>query len=441
MHDHKIILNADEHIVCPKCAHDFILGEGITRQTIDRHAEEFESLLQSRRAELEAHLTQEAQRKATQMAAEQIATLQEQVAAAKRSERAVQESIEKIRAEARAKAVAEAEQARVALEEDLQRKNLELQNFRAQELALRRQKQELEEQQKNLELDLQRKLDDERGRITAMVSQREAERFALMEAEWKKKIEDAQKSNEDLRRKLEQGSQQLQGEVLELEVEQSLSTSFFHDLIEEVKKGVRGADVIQTVRTPAGITAGRIIWEAKRAENWSDKWLQKLKDDQQEAKAELAVLVTTVMPKGVTEPFTRIGDIWVISPQVLRPMAETLRVIILESHKLRQANVGRDEKIEQLYNYLASPTFAQRMRTVLDTFSTMQTELESEKRAMQKIWARRQVQIDRASKSMITVVGELQGITMDSIPGLRQIESLDALAAPVVDVAGDDLVD
>lgn len=441
MHDHKIILNADEHIVCPKCAHDFILGEGITRQTIDRHAEEFESLLQSRRTELEAHLTQEAQRKATQMAAEQIAMLQDQVAAAKRSERAVQESIEKIRAEARANAVAEAEQARIALEEDLQRKNLELQSFRAQELALRRQKQELEEQQKNLELDLQRKLDDERGRITAMVSQREAERFALMEAEWKKKIEDAQKSNEDLRRKLEQGSQQLQGEVLELEVEQSLSTSFFHDLIEEVKKGVRGADVIQTVRTPAGIAAGRIIWEAKRAEHWSDKWLQKLKDDQQEAKAELAVLVTTMMPKGVTEPFTRIGDIWVISPQVLRPMAETLRVIILESHKLRQANVGRDEKIEQLYNYLASPTFAQRMRTVLDTFATMQTELESEKRAMQKIWARRQVQIDRASKSMTTVVGELQGITLDSLPGLSQIESLDALAAPIVDVSADDLVD
>lgn len=441
MHDHKIILNADEQIVCPKCSHDFILGDGITRQTIDRHAEEFESLLQSRRAELEAHLTQEAQRKAAQMAAEQIALLQEQVAAAKRSERAIQESIEKIRAEARTNAVAEAEQARIALEEDLQRKNLELQNFRAQELSLRRQKQELEEQQKNLELDLQRRLDDERGRITAMVSQREAERFALMEAEWKKKIEDAQKSNEDLRRKLEQGSQQLQGEVLELEVEQSLSTSFFHDLIEEVKKGVRGADVIQTVRTPSGITAGRIIWEAKRAENWSDKWLQKLKDDQQESKADLAVLVTTVMPKGVTEPFTRIGDIWVISPQVLRPMAETLRVIILESHKLRQANVGRDEKIEQLYNYLASPTFAQRMRTILDTFSTMQTELESEKRAMQKIWARRQVQIERASKSMLTVVGELQGITMDTLPGLRQIESLDALALPVDEGAVDGLVD
>lgn len=437
MHD-KIILDADEHVVCPKCAHEFSLGDGITRQTIDRHAEEFEALLRERREQLEQHLTQEAQRKAVQQFAEQIAKLQDQVAAAKRSEREAQASIEKAREEARSKAAADAEQARRALEEDLQRKDAELKSFRAQEIALRRQKQELEDQQRDLELSLQRKLDEERGKITAAVSQREAERFALMEAEWKKKIEDAQKSNEELRRKLEQGSQQLQGEVLELEVEQSLTTTFFHDLIEEVKKGVRGADVIQTVRTPTGITAGKIIWEAKRAEHWSDKWVQKLKDDQQEAKADLAVLVTTAMPKGVTEPFTRVGDIWVVSPHVLRPMAETLRVILLESHKLRQANVGRDEKIEQLYNYLASPTFAQRMRTVMDTFGTMQTELLSEQRAIQKIWAKRQAQIDRALKSMSTVVGELQGIAQDSLPELRQIESLDALALPGAETVADE---
>lgn len=437
MHE-KIILDPDERIVCPKCANEFSLGDGITRQTIDRHAEEFEALLKERREQLELHLTQEAQRKAMQQSAEQIAKLQDQVAAAKRSEREAQDSIEKVREEAWSKAVADAEQARLALEEDLQRKDAELKNFRAQEIALRRQKQELEDQQRDLELSLQRKLDEERGKITAAVSQREAERFALMEAEWKKKIEDAQKSNEDLRRKLEQGSQQLQGEVLELEIEQSLTTTFFHDLIEEVKKGVRGADVIQTVRTPTGIAAGKIIWEAKRAEHWSDKWVQKLKDDQQEAKAELAVLVTTAMPKGVTEPFTRVGDIWVVSPHVVRPMAETLRVMLLESHKLRQANMGRDEKIEQLYNYVASPAFAQRMRTVIESFATMQSELESEKRALQRIWAKRQVQIDRAMKSMTTVVGELQGIAQDSLPELRQIDSLEVLALPVDDTSSEE---
>lgn len=426
----KIILNSDEAIVCPKCSHEFTLGEGITRQTIDRHADEFEALLKVRRDELEQHLTQEAQRKATQAAAQEIAKLQEQVSNAKRAEREAQSSIDKARLEARTKAEADAEQSRQALEEDIARKDAALKAFREQEIELRRQKQAVEEQQRNLELDLQRKLDEERTKITAAVSQREADRFSVMEADWKKKFDDAQKSNDDLRRKLEQGSQQLQGEVLELEVEQSLTTTFFHDLIEEVKKGVRGADLIQTVRTAAGIPAGKIIWEAKRAENWSDKWLQKLKDDQQEAKADLAVLVTTAMPKGVTEPFTRIGDVWVISPQVLRPMAETLRVILLESHKLRQANVGRSEKVEQLYTYLASPTFSQRIRTVFDTFSTMQSDLEAERRAMTKIWAKRQAQIERIAKSMGTVVGELQGIAQDSLPDLQHIDTLEALTLP-----------
>ena len=424
----KIILDADETIVCPKCAHEFTLGDGITRQTIDRHAEEFEALLTTRRRELEEHLAHEAQRKATQASAAEIAKLQDQVAGARRAEREAKEAIEKAREEARNKAVAETEQDRKAWQEDLARKDEAIKQFREQEIELRRQKQAVEEQQRGMELELQRKIDEERVKITASISQREADRFSLMEAEWKKKIDDAQKSNEDLRRKLEQGSQQLQGEVLELEVEQSLSTSFLHDLIEEVKKGVRGADVIQTVRTPTGMTAGKIIWEAKRAENWSDKWLQKLKDDQQEAKADLAVLVTTVMPKGVTDPFVRVGDIWVISPQVLRPMAETLRVILLESHKLRQANVGRAEKVEQLYNYLSSPTFAQRIRTVFDTFATMQTELDAEKRAMTRIWTKRQAQIERIGKSMGAVVGEMQGIAHDSLPDLQNLDTLEAVA-------------
>ncbi|QDL35947.1 DUF2130 domain-containing protein [Rhodoferax sediminis] len=426
----KIILDANESIICPKCAHEFTLGDGITRQTIDRHAEEFEALLKAGRDELEKHLTRDAQRKATQAAAAEIAKLQEQVSNAKRAERDAQASIEQARKDAREKAAADAEQERKALQEDLARKDAAIKGFREQEIELRRQKQAVEEQQRNMELELQRKLDEERGKITVAIAQREADRFVMMEAEWRKKFDDAQKSNDDLRRKLEQGSQQLQGEVLELEVEQSLTTTFFHDLIEEVKKGVRGADVMQTVRTAAGIPAGKIIWEAKRAENWSDKWLHKLKDDQQDAKADLAVLVTTVMPKGVTDPFTRIGDVWVISPQVLRPMAETLRVILLETHKLRQANVGKSEKVEQLYAYLSSPTFSQRIRTVLDTFSGMQTDLDSERRALTKIWAKRQTQIDRVTKSMVTVVGELQGIAQESLPDLQQIDTLEAIALP-----------
>lgn len=224
--------------------------------------------------------------------------------------------------------------------------------------------------------------------------------------------------------------------MLELEIEQSLANSFFHDLIEEVKKGQRGADVIQTVRTASGQVAGKIIWEAKRAENRSDKWLQKLKDDQQEAQADLAVLVTTAMPKGVTDLFTRVGHVWVVSPVVLRPMAETLRVILLEAHKLRAANSGQAEKVEQLYHYLSSAAFSQHVRTMLtDSFASMQCDLCSEKRAMTKIWAKRQAQIDRVTRSMLTVVGELQAISQNSLPELDAIETL---ALPATGTEGED---
>jgi len=140
---------------------------------------------------------------------------------------------------------------------------------------------------------------------------------------------------------------------------------------------------------------GKIIWEAKRAENWSDKWLQKLKDDQQAANADIAVLVTTAMPKGVVESFCRIGDVWIVSPQVMRPVGETLRVILLEAHRLKQVNTGRNEKMEQLYTYLSSAQFAHKIRAMLESSESMRADLETEKRAMQRIWAKRQVQIER----------------------------------------------
>jgi hypothetical protein len=219
----------------------------------------------------------------------------------------------------------------------------------------------------------------------------------------------------------------LQGEVLELELEQTLINAFRHDQIEEVKKGQRGADAIQIVRTPAGMECGRIIWEAKRAEHWSDKWLQKLKDDRQEAHADIAVLVTTAMPKNFTLPFGQIGDIWLVPPHLVQPLAETLRVILLEANRLKQLNSGRAEKMESLYNYLASPRFAQRVGTMMDSFTSMKADLEAEKRAMQKIWSKREAQLSRVTLSMSSVVGELQAIAQDSLP---QLDALEALALP-----------
>lgn len=422
--ERKIIIAADEVITCPGCGHHFPLDQGITRQTIERYENEFDEAFAAQRKELEEALEKEAQRRANKQFAEQIAKLQEALSDSKKAEREAKDHITKAQADAKAKAAEEFALEKQALADELAEKDGKLREFREQELELRKQKKQLEEQQAGMQLELERKLEEERKRLVEQIGQKEAERFAMIEADYKKKIEDAQQANEALRRKLEQGSQQLQGEVLELELEHTLSSNFHHDHIEEVKKGVRGADVVQIVRTPMGQTCGKIIWEAKRAENWTDKWLQKLKDDQQEAKADIAVLVTTAMPKGVTDSFTRVGDVWVVSPHVMRPVAETLRIILIEAQKLKLVNTGRNEKMELLYNYLSSAQFAQKVRTMLESFDSMRVDLEAEKRAMQKMWAKRQAQIERVTNSMVTVVGELQAIAHESLPQLDTIEQL-----------------
>lgn len=423
----KIIVSSDEIAVCPKCNHQFSLDQGIARHTIERYEQEFSDALASEKKELEESLAREAERRANKLFVEQINKLKEDLANVRKAEQDARALVAKAEADAKAKAVEAFAQEKFALTEELAAKNAQLTTFREQELALRRQKQELEEKQANFQVEFERKLDEERTRLATQIGSREAERFALIEAEYKKKIDDAQKANEDLRRKLDQGSQQLQGEVLELELEHMLQTAFFHDQIEEVKKGQRGADVIQTVRTASGQVCGKIIWEAKRAENWSEKWLQKLKDDQQEANADIAVLVTTAMPKANSETFCRMGDVWVVSPQVMRPVGETLRVILMESQRLKQVNTGRNEKMEQLYNYLASPQFAQRIRSMLESFETMRADLDAEKRAMQRIWAKRQSQIDRLTGSMTSVVGELQAIAQDQLTQLDHVLELESI--------------
>ncbi|MCK9345044.1 MAG: DUF2130 domain-containing protein [Candidatus Pacebacteria bacterium] len=421
----KIIITSSETIVCPKCDHHFPLDLGITRQTIERYEAEFDKAFADQRKELEAQIEKEAERKATSQFSGQIAKLNEQIAEQNKTAEDAKKQIAKAQVDAKAKALEEFEQEKKSLADELADKEEKLKVFREQELGLRKQRKALEEAQDNLKLDMQRQIDAERQKLTTEISLKESNRFVMMEAEYKKKIEDAQKANEDLRRKLEQGSQQLQGEVLELEIEHTLTDSFRHDQIEEVKKGVRGADLLQTVCTPSGQVCGRIIWEAKRAENWSEAWLQKLKDDQQGADARIAVLVTTAMPKGINEPFFQRDGVWVVSPQMIRPVAEALRTLLLETHRVEMINTGKEEKMELLYAYMTSENFSRKVRTVVESFVSMKSQLDSEKRAIQKQWAAREMQINRVTETMSSFVGELQAIAQNALPLLNNIEQLE----------------
>ncbi len=246
------------------------------------------------------------------------------------------------------------------LQQELSEKDGKLKELRDQELALRQEKSKLEEARRELELDLQRKLDEAKKAIGDQIREAEAERFKMREAEFQKKIDDTLKANEDLRRKLEQGSQQLQGEVLELEIENLLRLKFPFDSIEPVPKGEFGGDAIQKVNSQTGQQAGSILWESKRTKNWSDGWLGKLREDQRTAKADIAVIVSQTLPKGV-ESFDVIDGIWVTNPRAAIPVATVLRHTLLQVNMARQASEGQQTKTEMVYQYLTGPRFRQRV--------------------------------------------------------------------------------
>lgn len=420
----KIILSSDEMVICPNCQHRFEIEQGITRQTIERYEQDFDAVMKERTAKLRKELEQEAERKLEKTYTIQVDGLKEKLAESQHAFTEMKSRVEQVQKETKDKVIADFALEKKMLQQELSEKDGKLQQLRELEITLRQEKNKLEESRRELELELQRKLDEEKKKIEEQIRNTEAERFKLKEAEYQKKIEDAQKANEDLRRKLEQGSQQLQGEVLELELESLLRSAFPLDLIEPVRKGARGADVLQTVITRTGQSCGKIIWEAKRAENWSNAWIQKLKDDQQAAVAEIAVLVTTTMPKQTTEPFCMVDDIWVVDILAVRPVAETLRVMLIEAHKHKVIGLNKNEKIEALYHYLCSPQFAQKIRAVVNAFTTMRRDLDSERAAMARIWKKREQQIERVTLNMMCMCGELQAIAQESLPQLDDIATL-----------------
>src|SRR3989338_4666223 len=280
----KIIISADEVIICPKDHHKFPLHQGITRQTMDKYEKEFEKELEKRGIELQEEIEKEVRRKISKEYSAKKIELEDKLAEKEEELSKTKSQITKIQKEAKAKALAEFEQ--------------------------------------------EKKIKNE-------ISKKESEKSKFKIAEIEKKLGDALRLNEDITRKLEQGSQQLQGEVLEIEVEELLRSSFPHDLIEAVRKGARGADVIHKVHTPTGQFCGTKIGRAKRAESWSDKWVQKLKDDQMEAGAEVAVIVSTTLPKASKEPFILYGNVWITNTTTVRPIAEALRAMLIENSKLK----------------------------------------------------------------------------------------------------------
>jgi hypothetical protein len=249
----------------------------------------------------------------------------------------------------------------------------------------------------------------------------EGERARLKEAELQKTIDDMRAKLEEAQRKSAQGSQQLQGEVLELLLEEQLAQAFPLDTIAEVKKGVRGGDAIHTVTSRSGQPAGVILWEAKRAQKWGSAWPAKLKDDMRAAGAEAGVIVTTSFPADWPEgrPFGLHEDVWVTSASAAIPLATALRAGLLEAFRARVANANKGEKMEAVYDYLTSPQFAQKLRAVYEAFRGMRAELDGERATTQQRWNRREKQIQLATAQLLAIAGDVQGLAQQDVPQLE----------------------
>jgi len=307
------------------------------------------------------------------------------------------------------------------LNEQLEKKTKNLKESQKQELELRKRQRELEEKEEKLELELSRKIDAERQKIILKTSKEFEETHRLKDAEKDKQLDDMKKQIDELKRKSEQGSQQMQGEVLELELEESLKEEFPFDGIKPVAKGIKGGDIIQTVKTQSGRICGKILWETKRTKNWSDSWIQKLKDDQRDAKADLAILASETLPKGFHH-FRLISGVWVTDIISAVSLALALRVVLIQVARERETQVDKKEKMEIAYNYLTGQEFRNRVEAIVESFTAMKVDLEAERRAMLKIWAKREKQIERVISNAAGMHGDLQEIAGSSLPTIKMLE-------------------
>ena len=315
----------------------------------------------------------------------------------------------------------ESEQNTKILKEELEIKSKKLEAAEKSELELRRSKLQLEEEKKSFELEKQRQLDIERAKIKEEAQKAYAEEHKYKDAEKDKVIADMRKQVEDLKRKSDLSSQQLQGEVLELDLEESLRSEFPIDEIAPVPKGINGADIVHKVKTKQGAAAGIITWELKRTKAWTEGWIQKLKEDQRAVKADLAVLISAVLPDDV-EGFGFRDGVYIAKPKYALSIARVLRLDILRVANLKSTEAGKNEKKEVLYNYLCGSEFRGRVEAIIEASIAAKKALDQEKRAYNKIWAIREKQIEKIELNMIGMWGDMQGIAGQSLPEIKSLE-------------------
>jgi hypothetical protein len=400
-------------ITCPSCGHEFEMSDALTGRLRKHLEEELLGEVKKREAEIK--------KKSKALRAEEAKIAKSRESIDEEIEAKLKERLSEAEQKAAKKLEGRYADQLKDLQGDLEEKEAAIKNFKKQELALRREQRKLKEAAESLELEVARKLDAEREKLRAEVAKKADEAHRLKNLEKDKLIKDLQASVEDMKRKAEQGSMETQGEVLEQDFESQLKGFFVHDDIQPVPKGIKGADLIHTVRTPMGDECGVLLWETKNTKAWSNAWIPKLKDDMIQTRASIAVLVSVVLPNGVKR-FGQVDGVWVSDPLCAIPLAAVLREQLEAISRERTASVGKNEKMEALYGYLAGVEFKQKIEGIIEAFTSMQDQLNKERRAMEKHWKQREKEIERVVKNTAGLYGDMQGIIGGQIPVIPALE-------------------
>ncbi|MEK7528428.1 MAG: DUF2130 domain-containing protein [Patescibacteria group bacterium] len=290
---------------------------------------------------------------------------------------------------------------------------------------------EIRRSSENAELEMQKKFTIEEKRIREEAEKSANEKQRLVIDEYKKKLSDTEKSLAEAQRKANQGSMQTQGEVMELDLEQTLSAVFTDDEISPVAKGVKGADIQQTVRSPRGNICGVILWETKRTKNWSDGWIEKLKEDCRTAKANVPVLITEVMPSDAKQDIALYNGIWVAKPGFAVPLATLLRKNLLDVERQRALVEDRGTKADSLYSFVTSHEFAQQIESMVETYIDMREQIVKERVVYERSWAMREKQAQKLLTGTANIIGAMQGqIGHTAMPKIKGLELMELPEAP-----------
>ncbi|MFM7473815.1 MAG: DUF2130 domain-containing protein [Crocinitomicaceae bacterium] len=417
-----------QHLNCPKCGTVIDVNDGISRQIENELKEKYQKELQ---AEMNG-VAQREQKLKDDLAAFEEKKRKENELFQERLEIAVKEKEKNAEEKWRKKAAEEQEEQFKTLQEELNEKSTQLAEFNKAKAEIERLKREKEEAKTAALVEAERKLNEQLETERIKIRKAADDENELKIRELQKKLEDQRNLTEEMKRKQEQGSMQLQGEVQELAIEEFLATQFPLDTIEEIKKGARGGDCIQLVNTRELQQCGKIYYESKRTKDFQPSWIEKFKADMREKGANLGVLVTEVMPSGMERMGMKDG-VYICTFEEFKALAGILRESLIQISQALGSQVNKGDKMVMLYDFLTSTNFRMQIEAIVEGFSSMKSALESEKRSMHRIWKEREKQLEKVIYNTIDMHASIRGIAGSAVQSVKALELSEDHDLPALD--------